>query len=81
MRNNAKLLEQRVQAAVGRLKELAGDRDAARAESVALRAEFDRLRAEFDGRDDESKDWRERREQAIGLIRETLAELREPAGP
>jgi uncharacterized protein (DUF3084 family) len=79
MRNNIKLIEQRIGTVVDRLKELSSDRDAARAEAVALREELETLRTDLDRDDDDSRGWQERRAQAVGLIRETLAELRDPA--
>lgn len=76
MKDDIKLIEQRIETVVGRLKELTAERDTARGEAASLREE---LRSLQDGlaEDDEDSTLRERRDEAVALIRDTLGELRE----
>lgn len=75
MTDNIRLLEERVSQAVNRLRLLSAERQALETE---LRALQDRLES-TDGGSDARKaaEWIALRERAVGLIRQTLEEIRE----
>jgi chromosome segregation ATPase len=77
MQKNIKLLEERVIQAVGRLRELSAERKELKEELESLREQLEGIEAggsaDIDNREEL---WRSQKEEAISVIRQTLAELR-----
>jgi hypothetical protein len=77
MQKNIKLLEERVIQAAGRLRELSSERNRLEEELESLRQQLESVEAggtaDIDNREEV---WRSQKEEAISVIRQTLAELR-----
>jgi hypothetical protein len=79
MSDNIKLLEELVVEAVDRLRGLARERDELLEQVDSLRERLGALKREASQRgrgSDQERAWEARREQALTVVREALAELR-----
>jgi beta-glucosidase-like glycosyl hydrolase len=83
MKDNTKLLEERVGSAVRRLKELSEDRKRLELEVRTVQTRLDRAESERLGREnvspateEASNGWPEQRAAIIATLKETIADLR-----
>ena len=83
MKDNTKLLEERVASVVERLKELSAERKRLESEVRALQTRLDRAERERSARADESpasegvsEGWLEQRAVIVDTLKETIADLR-----
>jgi chromosome segregation ATPase len=83
MNDNTKLLEERVAAAVERLRELSSERDRLQSEVRTLQTRLDRVESEQSARKDESPavedsspGWLGRRAAIVDELKQTIADLR-----